>query len=412
MALVRWVRGRVFNFVHGNNLVYNTCWEDPRLDRAALDIQPHHNVMVITSAGCNALDYALAGANHVYAVDMNPRQNALLDLKKSAIANLEYEDFFAMFGRGQMADYKEVYSSKLRSSLPEWSRSYWDRKIKYFRPRKRRSFYFRGTSGAFARAVNMYVDRVIRIRPQIMELFDCKTQEEQRELYDKIQDRLWTKSLKFAMARDTTWSLVGVPRAQREHLEKQYANGIVDFVQENMRAVFAELPIQDNYFWRVYVTGQYTQECCPEYLKAENFQALKDGIADKVTTHTDSVQHFLEKHNGHPVHRLVLLDHQDWLTDNLHPFLVSEWQAIVNRVGQQDDIRLIWRSGGLNTDFVDEVEVEVEGKTRNVGELLTYNEQLASELHVKDRVHTYGVFRIADLALSGASQVQRPLALN
>jgi S-adenosylmethionine-diacylglycerol 3-amino-3-carboxypropyl transferase len=105
----------------------------------ALDIQPHHNVMVITSAGCNALDYALAGANHVYAVDMNPRQNALLDLKKAAISNLEYEDFFAMFGRGQLGDYKEVYSSKLRAALPEWSRSYWDRKIKYFRPRRRRS---------------------------------------------------------------------------------------------------------------------------------------------------------------------------------------------------------------------------------------------------------------------------------
>ena len=118
MALVSWVRGRVFNFVHRNNLVYNTCWEDPRLDRVALDIKPHHNVMVITSAGCNALDYVLAGANHVYAVDMNPRQNALLDLKKAAIQNLEYEDFFSMFGKGQLLNFKDIYKSQLRSSLP------------------------------------------------------------------------------------------------------------------------------------------------------------------------------------------------------------------------------------------------------------------------------------------------------
>src|SRR5690606_3430008 len=143
MALVSWVRGRVFNFVHRNNLVYNTCWEDPRLDRVALDLQPHHNVMVITSAGCNALDYVLGGANHVYAVDMNPRQNALLDLKKAGILNLEYEDSFAMFGLGRHPDFKDLYRTQLRSALPEWSRSYWDRKIKYFRGRKRRSFYFR-----------------------------------------------------------------------------------------------------------------------------------------------------------------------------------------------------------------------------------------------------------------------------
>ena len=79
MSVLDWVSGRVFKFVHGNNLVYNTCWEDPRLDRVALQFQPSDNVLVITSAGCNALDYALCEPNHVYAVDMNPRQNALLD---------------------------------------------------------------------------------------------------------------------------------------------------------------------------------------------------------------------------------------------------------------------------------------------------------------------------------------------
>ena len=59
MVLLDWISGRVFNSVHRNNLVYNTCWEDPRLDREALDFQPDDQVMVITSAGCNALDYAL-----------------------------------------------------------------------------------------------------------------------------------------------------------------------------------------------------------------------------------------------------------------------------------------------------------------------------------------------------------------
>ena len=61
----------MFNMVHGRNLVYNTCWEDPRLDRVALELGPNDNVLVITSAGCNALDYALDAPNSVHAVDMN-----------------------------------------------------------------------------------------------------------------------------------------------------------------------------------------------------------------------------------------------------------------------------------------------------------------------------------------------------
>ena len=63
MALVDWLNVRMFNLVHRNNLVYNTCWEDPRLDRVALDLGPEDSVVVITSAGCNALDYALTGPN-------------------------------------------------------------------------------------------------------------------------------------------------------------------------------------------------------------------------------------------------------------------------------------------------------------------------------------------------------------
>ena len=52
---------RVFHAVHRNNLLYNTCWEDPALDRIALKLTSTDRLLVITSAGCNALDYLLAG---------------------------------------------------------------------------------------------------------------------------------------------------------------------------------------------------------------------------------------------------------------------------------------------------------------------------------------------------------------
>ena len=35
---------------------------------------------------------------------------------------------------------------------------------------------------------------------------------------------------------------------------------------------------------------------------------------------------------------------------------------------------------------------------RSLGELLTYDRELAAQLHGKDRVHTYGSFYIADVA--------------
>jgi S-adenosylmethionine-diacylglycerol 3-amino-3-carboxypropyl transferase len=86
----------------------------------------------------------------------------------------------------------------------------------------------------------------------------------------------------------------------------------------------------------------------------------------------------------------------DWLCDKHFNILEDEWQAIVRRAAP--NARVLWRSGGTHTDFVERVEVDIDGKLRRVGELLTYHKQLADELHEKDRVHTYGSFHIADLA--------------
>lgn len=395
MSVMDWVSGRVFKFVHGNNLVYNTCWEDPRLDRVALNLSPQDNVLVITSAGCNALDYALTGPNHVYAVDMNPRQNALLELKLAGIRNLEYEDFFALFGKGRLPDGRKVYRDKLRASLSPWSQTYWDKWIKFF-DNRRRSFYFRGTSGSFARMVNLYVDRVCKVRPAIDQILSADSVEAQSRIYyERLHDRFWSKSMQFAMNRDTTLSMVGVPKAQRRQVETQYEGGIVRFIQDCVESVFAKLPLADNYFWRVYLTGEYAQDCCPEYLRPDNFQRLKDGLVDRVSVHTNSVQAFLEQHDGQ-ISRFVLLDHMDWLSDRFFPLLELEWQSILDRAAP--GARAIWRSGGLRTDFLDRVHVRQGGQTRPLNELLTYHQELADQLHAKDRVHTYGSFYIADLA--------------
>ena len=395
MAIFDWLSRRIFNAVHRNNLVYNTCWEDPRLDREALRIGPSDAILVITSAGCNALDYALCGPGHVYAVDMNPRQNALLDLKIAGIRGLEFEDFFRMFGEGHLPGARRIYQDKLRRLLPDWSRTWWDTKIKWFENR-RHSFYFRGTSGLFARMAKVYTDKVIKVRPHLEAILDAPSVEEQRRIYDAHLRDSFGRLLKFALNRDTTMSMLGVPLAQRRQIEATYDGDLARYIQDCIEGAFVKLPMRDNYFWRLYINGRYTRDCCPEYLVAGNFEKLKAGLVDRVSTHTNSVQGFLEGHQGQ-ISRFVLLDHMDWLCDHFFPLLESEWQAIVNRAATQT--RIIWRSGGFNTDFVEQVRVNIDGRTRRTKELLQFHPDLSTRLHERDRVHTYGSFSIADLKL-------------
>ena len=386
-----------FQWVHQGNLVYNTCWEDPRLDRRALALGPDDEVLVITSAGCNALDYLLDEPRQVHAVDMNPKQNALLELKLAGIRTLDYEPFFDLFGKGGSEHWESLYSQKLRPQLSLTAQKYWDRHGDFFTGEgKRGSFYFRGSSGLFAWMVNGYINRVAKIRDEIDSLLAARNIDEQSTIYQSqnLNELLWTRMIKWWMRRDLTLSMLGVPRAQRTQIDQGYPGGIVQFVIDRIETVFTSRSIQDNYFWRVYLTGRYEQDCCPEYLKPENFERLKAGLVDRISVNTNTVEGFLKKHPGR-ISRFVLLDHMDWMAGAQPQLLQSEWQAILDRAAEQT--RVLWRSAGMQVDFIDPLKIQYQGRTTEMGELLRYQSQLASELHQQDRVNTYGSFYIADL---------------
>ncbi len=395
MAFER-VRRAWFNLIHSHNLVYNTCWEDPRVDRMALDLKPTDEVLVITSAGCNALDYVLAGAGHVHAVDMNPLQNALLDLKLAAAKTLEYDDFFLLFGRGQAVDWKAIYPA-IRPELPANAQKIWDhRGSAYFSGQKSsRSFYFRGSSGTFAWFVNGFINRVAKLRSSVDQLLEARTVEEQQTIYreQQLSERLFRPLVKFLLRRDTTMAMLGVPRSQRRQLDEQYPGGIVQFIVDRVEAVLTQKPLSDNYFWRVYLTGEYTTDCCPEYLKEANFVAMQSA-QDRMTVTTDSVLGYLNRLQGR-INRFVLLDHMDWLHEHHRDVLSQEWQAVVDHAA--DNCRVLRRSAGFNADFINPIRVQSGGSTREVGQLLTYQTELAARLHGSDRVNTYGSFYVADL---------------
>ncbi len=380
----------LFNQVHSHNLVYNACWEDPRCDRQALKIGPDQDIMMITSAGCNALDYVLDEPRHIYCVDMNPRQNALLELKIAAIRRLSYPEFFKMFGQGFLADARQTYARSLRPELSPFAQRFWDRKIKYFSSGE--SFYFKGTTGLFARIANTYIN-FRKARAAILAMFDMQCEEEREKHYNSyISHLIWTDFVRRMMGYDATLSLLGVPKPQREQIEKSYRGGIAKFTEDCLTSVFTKLPTQDNYFWWLYLCGYYTKERCPEYLREENFDSLR-GLVDRITTHSMNILDFL---NGHPqkIDRFVLLDHMDWLATYGKPILEAEWQEIANHA--TDNTRILWRSAATDVDYVDSITINVDGETTRVGDLLDYQTELAAALHKVDRVHTYGSFYIAD----------------
>jgi len=381
---------KVFNTLYDRSLVYNTCWEDPAVDRKALALGPDDTVMVISSAGCNVLDYALDGPARIHAVDANPRQNALLELKIAAIRRLEYEDFFALFGEGRHPRFRELYRTCLRGELSDFGRAWWDRHGGWF-DSPLGSFYYHGLAGLVARGFRAYLKMRPRLAADVGDLFRAGDLSTQRDIYDRrIAPALWTPLMKWVLGRQFTLSLLGVPHPQRRLVQAQHEDGVVGFIRDAIEYVFRQLPVADNYFWRVYMEGRYGPDCCPEYLKPGNFQALKDGRVDCITTHTCTVTEFLYEAKR-PVSRFVLLDHMDWMSTYHPAALVEEWNAILSRA--RSGARILLRSAHADPAFLN--WVRVGPYLQRLDEALRFDHALAARLHLEDRVHTYAGFKIA-----------------
>ncbi len=370
------LKDKLFSNIHSNNLIYNTCWEDPRTDRKMMKLDADSKVVMITSAGCNALDYVLDKPNEINCIDLNFRQNSLLELKKATILHGDFEKHFDMFGRGCLAHVDEHYRQYLRDVLPEYTYPFWDKKIKCFETAKRGSFYFHGTSGNFAWIFKKYFDTKKKTKALIMDLFDCASLEEQREVYEKLEPKLLNKLVVWMMNLHITTTMLGVPRPQRDLIVEKYPEGMSGYLRDNLRHIFTELPIQDNYFWHLYIKGNYTERNCPEYLREENFGPLQ-GMMDRVKLNTTSISQFLKDNPGEYTH-YVLLDHQDWLAFYQPEALEEEWRLILEN--SKPGTKILLRSAALEVDFFPEF----------VKQRVKFSPSEAAESQQNDRVGTYG----------------------
>ncbi len=374
----------VFHHVHGGQLIYNTSWEDPRIDRQLMKLDGDSRVVMITSAGCNALDYLLDGPAEIHAVDVNFRQNALLELKLAMIRRGEFGDFFEMFGIGSHSEYKKVYRSVQRD-LPDFARKFWDTRMNFFDPGGlKKSFYYHGTAGAAAWILG---GALFKSKPNIKNfalcLLDADSLEQQREVYALLEPKIWDNLSNWLIRQRLVMTLLGVPRQQVKLIDDHYPGGLGSYIKDKLRHVMSELPAAENYFWRVYLTGSYTMSCCPNYLRSQN-QAALARRAPRLRTHTCTISGFLQKNPGRYTH-YVLLDHQDWLAWHDPDALREEWELIF--ANSRPGTKVLMRSAGLDLDFL---PADILGRLR-------FFPELTDPLHQLDRVGTYGSLSFAEV---------------
>jgi S-adenosylmethionine-diacylglycerol 3-amino-3-carboxypropyl transferase len=156
---------------------------------------------------------------------------------------------------------------------------------------------------------------------------------------------------------------------------------------ERLRKLACDFPLNENYFaWQAFARRYDTGETAalPLYLQRDNFSAIKRG-AERITPYLGSFTQCLKAHAAESLDRYILLDAQDWMTDDQ---LTELWDEITRTA--RPGARVIFRTAGEATILPGRVEADIL-------ERWTYEAERSRILGYMDRSAIYGGFHLYEL---------------
>jgi S-adenosylmethionine-diacylglycerol 3-amino-3-carboxypropyl transferase len=265
-------------------VLYANCWEDPQLDRAALGIDEDDIVLSITSGGCNLLAFLLDNPRKVIALDVNPHQGYLLELKMAAFRMLSYERNLEFFGVRPCSRRIECYRLLLRPCLSSDAARFWDG-----HPKKiARGLIHAGRYERYMRLLRRTVVTGFGKRRLIKRMFETDDPAAREKLYREKWQGVWWRFLTGVMLSRWLNSLL-FDKAFFAYLDRDFSFGR-HFAAKAERAL-VQLPMKENSFLSYILLGRFYDEAyLPVYLRRENFPAIRDRL-DRVEIVTDSCEH-------------------------------------------------------------------------------------------------------------------------
>ncbi|MBI3292132.1 MAG: DUF3419 family protein [Elusimicrobia bacterium] len=263
-------------------LFYAQVREDPEVDQRALAITPKDRVLVVTSGGCTALTLLAEGPQALVAVDVNPTQNYLLELKLTAIRAFPLRVCLRLFGVQASRDRWNLYQT-LSPQLSPPARGFWDVR----RPLVERGLLYAGTTEAMVRWLRVLLFRFVHHPTIVRQFLHQRNLTDQARFYHEVWNtKRWRHVVQLAFHPWLFRLIYG--RAFTERRDTGVRGGAEQnftraWIQKIERA-FTEIPAGSNYFLSQLLWGSYLpgEGGIPPY--------LRPGIFDRVRVHADRIR--------------------------------------------------------------------------------------------------------------------------
>ena len=348
--------------------IYAFNWEDPRVDQRLLNIGTDDVVLAITSAGDNVLDYLLESPRRVHAVDLNPNQNHLLELKVACFTALGHADVWKLFGEGRHRNFREMLISQLSPHMSSQALQHWLNHTNVFT--SKRGLY---ESGGSRHAIMLcrLLFKCFGVSSQVRRLCNASTLNEQREIWPSIRNVLMSRPLHWAVIGTEwfAWKAAGVPPAQRDMIFEDFemrrktgqssledgpetsGEAMWEYVVDSLDPVIENTLIgNDNYFYLLCLQGRYSKRCHPRYLSSKAHAKLSRPDAfDGLRIHTDEINEVIARMTPGTLTVAVVMDSMDWFSPSED---AADIQIRALNHVLQDGGRVLLRSASLNPWYV------------------------------------------------------------
>lgn len=297
------------------DVLYAQCWEDPEIDRAAFRTTPRDDIFTITSGGCNTLAFLLDAPASVTALDLNPAQNYLLELKIAAIRTLSYGQLLGFLGVVHDSDRGNVYH-RLREQLTPNAREYWDSKPDVLQSGIVHCGRFEGYLRTVRRCTELLVGR-----DAIWALFAARSMDERREIYERKWTSLRWKSVTGALLSRSFMSLVFDP-AFFAHLDEPISFGA--HFEQILRHAFVTLPVSKSPFLSYALLGYFrSHDSLPVYLREASVPIIRSRLDRVSIVHGDCGTYFRSR-PADTFSRFNFTNIFEWMSRDTYEHLLRE----------------------------------------------------------------------------------------
>jgi S-adenosylmethionine-diacylglycerol 3-amino-3-carboxypropyl transferase len=252
-----------------DHIRYANCWEDAAVLCDALrPVAAGQRLLSVASAGDNALALLTLDPSSVTAVDLSQAQLACVELRVAAFRVLDHDQLLAFLGIRPHSDRLRVYAG-LRSALSPAPQEFWDT----HQGDVRRGIVHGGKFEAYFRLFRRLVLPFAVSARNRRRLLAARDVAEQRRVYADLDTRRWRALFRLFFSRAVMGRLGRDPEFFRE-----VAGPVAARIFERTRYAMSELPASTNPFLVWILTGSFSDDALPVYLRPEHFHVIRERL--------------------------------------------------------------------------------------------------------------------------------------